>query len=291
MDPNTLVGFDVEIADLLATRARADAAFRVRQLHSIDQSVARGDADIGLSGIEDTAARRPTMAVTVPYYAFREVLERARRRRGAVSGRSAISRAGASATLGGTIAYEILLRAEREYGLTAVSYEDDVHPYSIWCSAAWMPCCSTTSWRTAASGPQRVHDPAGSVASSHYVGVLSPANAALRDRVNEILRRRCGTARSNEFSANGRSGTTISRRCTSACWRAKRSRRSCGPTPRDAASTHVAVGRRRSGICRRCSARRSSPFAVVHSMALAVALGVLIASGRVYGKRVVRARC
>ena len=34
------------------------------------------------------------------------------------------------ATLGGTIAYEILLRAEREHGLTAVSYEDDVHPYT-----------------------------------------------------------------------------------------------------------------------------------------------------------------
>jgi polar amino acid transport system substrate-binding protein len=34
------------------------------------------------------------------------------------------------ATLGGTIAYEILLRAESIYGLHAVSHEDDVHPYS-----------------------------------------------------------------------------------------------------------------------------------------------------------------
>ena len=33
-------------------------------------------------------------------------------------------------TLGGTIAYEILLRAEREFGLQAISYDDDVHPYS-----------------------------------------------------------------------------------------------------------------------------------------------------------------
>src|SRR5258705_137472 len=33
-------------------------------------------------------------------------------------------------TLAGTIAYEILLKAEREVGLTAVSYEDDLHPYS-----------------------------------------------------------------------------------------------------------------------------------------------------------------
>ena len=41
---------------------------------SIDQSIARGDADIGLSGIEDTPARRAAMAVTIPYYEFREVL-------------------------------------------------------------------------------------------------------------------------------------------------------------------------------------------------------------------------
>ena len=41
---------------------------------SIDQSIARGDADIGLSGIEDTPARRAGYAVTLPYYQFREVL-------------------------------------------------------------------------------------------------------------------------------------------------------------------------------------------------------------------------
>ena len=44
------------------------------QFTSIDQSIARGDAEIGLSGIEDTPARRATLSVTVPYYEFREVL-------------------------------------------------------------------------------------------------------------------------------------------------------------------------------------------------------------------------
>ena len=33
------------------------------------------------------------------------------------------------ATLSGTIAYDLLLAAEREHGITAVSYDDDVHPY------------------------------------------------------------------------------------------------------------------------------------------------------------------
>ena len=41
----------------------------VRKLHTF-----RGDADIGLSGIEDTPARRASAAPTIPYYEFREVL-------------------------------------------------------------------------------------------------------------------------------------------------------------------------------------------------------------------------
>src|SRR5215467_3179155 len=73
-DPNTLVGFDVEIANLMARGLGRTPRFVLVSFYSIDQSVARGDAEVGLSGIEDTDARRATMAVTVPYYAFREVL-------------------------------------------------------------------------------------------------------------------------------------------------------------------------------------------------------------------------
>src|SRR5262245_25313097 len=73
-DPDALVGFDVEIADLIARGLSQRPRFVLVQFAQIDQSVARGDAAIGLSGIEDTPARRSTMAVTVPYYEFREVL-------------------------------------------------------------------------------------------------------------------------------------------------------------------------------------------------------------------------
>ena len=77
---------------------------------SIDQSIARGDADIGLSGIEDTPARRATLAVTVPYYEFREVLTVRTGDAGRL--RTLADLAGRRVgTLGGTIAYEILLRA------------------------------------------------------------------------------------------------------------------------------------------------------------------------------------
>src|SRR4030095_15383337 len=73
-DPAKLVGFDVEIADLIARGLDRTPSFVFVTFTSIDQSVDRGDADIGLSGIEDTPTRRAVMAPTIPYYRFREVL-------------------------------------------------------------------------------------------------------------------------------------------------------------------------------------------------------------------------
>jgi ABC-type taurine transport system ATPase subunit len=66
-DPDTLVGFDVEIADLIARGLGRTPRFVLVSFAYIDQSIARGDADIGLSGIEDTPARRSTLSATVPY--------------------------------------------------------------------------------------------------------------------------------------------------------------------------------------------------------------------------------
>ena len=92
-------------------------------------------------------------------------------------------------TLAGTIAYEILLRAEREFGIQAVSYDDDVHPYSDLVigrlDAVLLDNVLAERRARALSGftiqPQ-------SVATSHYVGVLAVRNAELRDKINEILR-------------------------------------------------------------------------------------------------------
>ena len=72
--PDDVAGFDVEIADLIAHGLGRKPVFININFTSIDQSVERGDAEIGLSGIEDTPARRASMAPTVPYYEFREVL-------------------------------------------------------------------------------------------------------------------------------------------------------------------------------------------------------------------------
>jgi polar amino acid transport system substrate-binding protein len=72
-DPSRLVGFDVEVAELIAKGLGREPRFVEVAFTSIDQSIVRGDADIGLSGIEDTPARRAGYAVTLPYYQFREV--------------------------------------------------------------------------------------------------------------------------------------------------------------------------------------------------------------------------
>ena len=288
-DPDHLVGFDVEIATLLAEGLGRDPKFVFVGFASIDQSVARGDAEIGLSGIEDTPARRAAMAVTIPYYEFREVLTvraaDAQRFRtlADLSGRRV-------ATLGGTIAYEILLKAERARGPTAVSYDDDVHPYEDLVNGRVDAVLldNVLANRRVKRLPGLVVQPE-SVAVSHYVGEFSTANSALRDQSNEILK------------AAMKDGTLerIFRKWE--VWnddQAELYRRVLAGEPVAPIvgfDTSDAV----SGVSRWEATRRYVPSllraALVTialsclSMALAVALGMAIASGRVYGRGVVRA--
>src|SRR5262245_54239408 len=52
--PDQVEGFDVDVAALMARGLGRVSRFVMIYFTSIDQSIARGDADIGLSGIEDT---------------------------------------------------------------------------------------------------------------------------------------------------------------------------------------------------------------------------------------------
>jgi polar amino acid transport system substrate-binding protein len=187
-DPTRVVGFDVDLAGLIARGLGREPRFVEVAFASIDQSIARGDAEIGLSGIEDTPARRASYAVTVPYYQFREVLSV----RSADAGQFrtlADLRGRRVGTLGGTIAYEILLHAERESGVVAVSYEDDVHPYSDLLigrlDAVLLDNVLAERRSRTTSGFVTHPEP---IAVSHYVGVLSPGNSELRDRIDRILK-------------------------------------------------------------------------------------------------------
>jgi polar amino acid transport system substrate-binding protein len=186
--PDRVTGFDVEIAELFARQLERTPEFINITFTSIDQSILRGDADVGMSGIEDTPARRATLAVTMPYYEFREVLSV----RDADAGRYrsvADLRGRSVGTLAGTIAYEILLRAEREHGIHAVSYEDDVHPYSdlLLGRVDAVLLDNVLAQRRHRTMRGFTIQPE-SVAIGHYVAVLSPQNAPLRDALNEVLR-------------------------------------------------------------------------------------------------------
>jgi polar amino acid transport system substrate-binding protein len=287
-DPDSLVGFDVEIAELIAARLGRRPRFVLAAFASIDQSIARGDADIGLSGIEDTPARRSTLAATIPYYAFREVL--AVRNADLDRFRTLDDLAGRRvATLGGTIAYEILLQAERESGLVPVSYDDDVHPYSdlvLGRVDAVLLDNVLAERRRATMGGFSIQ--AESVATGHYVGVLAAGNTMLRDEVNAIL---LGAMRDGTLERIFR---------TWQVWNADQpglhARLLAGEPVEPYSGTSLPRGPAESRwqILARYvpSLLRASVVTLAlscTSMALAVMLGVLIACGRVYGNRVSRA--
>ncbi len=73
-DPAKVRGFDVEVAQAIAHGLDREPLFVQVAFSSIDASVARGDFDIGMSGVEDTPARRTMLVVTIPYFEFHEVL-------------------------------------------------------------------------------------------------------------------------------------------------------------------------------------------------------------------------
>ncbi len=187
-DPTRVVGFDVEIAELIAHRAGRTPRFVQVEFSSLDPSARRGDFDIALSGIEDTPTRRAALAVSIPYYEFREVITvRAADRDRFVT--LADLRGRQVATLGGTMAFELLLAAEKVDGITAVSYDDDVHPYSDLAvgrvDAVLLD--NVLADRALRHHPGLRTQPAP-VATGHYVVVSARENTAVIAQVDETLR-------------------------------------------------------------------------------------------------------
>lgn len=284
-NPNQLVGFDVEIAALIATGLGRSPQFQLVSFASLDQAIARGDADIALSGIEDTAARRAALAPTIPYYEFREVLAVRDADRPRVHTLNDL-KGRRVATLGGTIAYEILLAAERNIGLQAVSYDDDVHPYEdlvLGRVDAVLLDNVLADRRARQLGGFSVVP--GSVATGHYVAVLSRDNAPLRDAIDEILRSAMRDGRLEHILRKWSVWNTEQ----SALYEKLLKREPVAPvigielhavdSPWVAAQRYFPALIRAAGvtIVLSCAA-----------MALAVAVGVLIATGRVYGNRMLR---
>jgi polar amino acid transport system substrate-binding protein len=280
-DPTRVVGFDVEIASLLAEGLGRVPRFIQVGFTSLDPAAARGDFDIGLSGIEDSAARRARLAVTIPYYEFREILtvreaDRDRFRT------LADLRGRRIATLGATLAYDLLVAAQAEHGIVPVTYEDDVHPYSD--LALGRVDAVLLDYVLAERGVRRnagLVNQTTDMGVGYYVGILAPEQTALRDRINEILR---------EAMRDGRLEAIFQRW---EMWNEDQPRLYARILSGSATELVPAAGALVPDTWE--AARRYLPAllraAVITlilscaAMALAVAIGVLIASGRVYGSR------
>jgi polar amino acid transport system substrate-binding protein len=228
------------------------------------------------------------MAATVPYYEFREVLSV--RDGDAMRFRTLADLRGRRiGTLGGTIAHEILLRAEPELGIRAISYDDDVHPYSdllIGRIDAVLLDNVLAERRTRTL--QKITTHAQSIAVGHYIGVLAARDTELRDRIDQILRdaMRDGTLEKifRKWNVWNDDQPGLHARVLSGNFAAEKT----GPATLDPPSS---LSPWQSTVNYLPSLLRASLLTIVLSclaMAFAVILGIAIASGRVYGNSPVK---
>ena len=285
-DPTKVRGFDVDIAAMIAQGLGREPQFIQVAWASIEQSVARGDFAIGMSGLEDRPALRARFAVSLPYYEFREVLAV----RAADSARIrtlADLRGRRVATLGATLAWDMVLAAKTEHAVIPVSYDDDVHPYTDLVGgrvdAVLLDHVLAERSRRRVGG--FVIQPVA-LARGHYVAVLAAGDSALRDSVNVTLRARMRDGslervfrswnvwdgQQAEFQQRLLLGpTSLSITDTAALLQAPRTAPSIAtylPALLQAAVVTLALS--------------------VLAMALAVLVGIGLAAGRVYGPRPVR---
>ena len=278
--PSRVRGFDVDIAGMIARGLGREPRFVQVAWSSIEESVERGDFDIGMSGVEDRAELRARHAVTMPYYEFQEVL--AVRPADSARFRTLADLAGRRvATLGATTAYRLLLAAQRRDGVVPVSYDDDVHPYIdlVGGRVDAVLLDNIIAARSLRRTGGFVIQPVP-VATGHYVGVLARADGALRDSVDVILRARMRDGSlERKFRAWGvwsDAEAGFFRRELAAAPESGAS----APRPRRAVATYVPALLRAALVTLLLSCL---------AMALAVTAGAGVAAGRVYGPGPVRA--
>jgi len=280
-DPAKVRGFDVEVAEEIAKGLGRKPQFVQVQFSSIDQSVARGDFDIGMSGVEDTPPRRAALAATIPYFEFQEVLavRDADRNRFRTLPDLRGHRVG---TLGGTIAYDRLLEAQQKEGVIVVSYDDDVHPYEDLQQGRLDAVLldNIIVARSMKRVPGLYVQPVP-VTTGHYIAVLAKENAALRDRVDAILRARMADGTLERIYRRWNIWDEYQPKFFASVLAAKPAPAAApAPPPPPPASRAQVVPPYLPALL------RASLITIVLScaaMALAVLVGVFIASGRVYG--------
>ncbi|MEO8191673.1 MAG: ABC transporter substrate-binding protein/permease [Acidobacteriota bacterium] len=279
---------DVEIAGLIAGALGRTPLFVQVAFTSIDASVERGDFVVGLSGVEDLPARRAAHAVTVPYFEFREVLtvRTGDRRRFRTLSDLRGRRIG---TLSGTLAYDLLAAGRATGGFELVSYDDDVHPYGDLAEgrldAVLLDHIIAQRALRHIAGLTMQPD---AVATGRYVGVLAKRNAALRDRIDQVLRRAMTDGTLEGILRRWNVWDDAQPKLFSRVLAERPA--SAAPAPAPATRPASSAGTR--ALAYLPALLRAALITLLLSclaMALAVAAGVVLASGRIYGGPVVRA--
>ncbi len=294
-NPANVRGFDVEIAGMIADGLGRTPQFVQVAWTSIDQSVERGDFQLGMSGVEDRPALRAAHAVTIPYYEFHEVLavRTADRDRFRSLADLAKHRVG---TLAATMAYEILTTDGAQSGIAAVSYDDDVHPYEDLIAGRLDAVLldNIIAERSLRKLGGFVIQPTP-IATGHYVGVMAKRDSVLRDSVNAILRARMRDGSlEKSFRAwnvwSDAEGKYLARAGVDTVASAQ------APTGPSVANKSAAPANGTGGLASLATyapalARAAVITAILSclSMALAVMVGIFVASGRVYGNVISRA--
>ncbi len=281
-DPSRQVGFEVDIANLVAAHLHRQPSFTFVAFSSINQSLRRGDFDVSFCGLEEITAQRTGMTATIPYYQFREILtvraaDKDRFRSLAdLRGRSV-------ATLAATQAFELLKRAETTYGITAVSYEDDVHPYSDLqvgrVDAVVLD--NVVAGREQLRHPDVVSQPVV-LEVGYYVGILAPSNVALRDQINAAL---LAAMKDGRLEAIFRKWSLWNDDQPALYARVLAERQTALPgQPLQTTGTDGWPHAVRNYLPMLLTASLVTIGLSCASMALAVAVGILVATGRVYGR-------
>ncbi|HNV76870.1 MAG TPA: ABC transporter substrate-binding protein/permease [Gemmatimonadaceae bacterium] len=278
--PDSMRGFDVEIAEMIAKGLGRTPRFVQVAFASIDASVERGDFDVGLSGVEDRPELHERHSPSLPYFEFREVL--AVRVADSARYRSLDDLAGRRVgTLGATLAYRMLLAEQSRTGLVAVSYDDDVHPYTDLVEGRLDAVLldhiiAERSFKRI--GGFRIQPDA--FARGHYIAIFAKGDSALRDSANAVLRARM---RDGSLEATFRRWDVWDAEQAALFQRVLADSAATRPEPSTASA---------SSIARYIPALlRGAGLTLVLSclaMLLAVSLGVAIAAGRVYGPPAVR---
>ncbi|MEP6768460.1 MAG: ABC transporter substrate-binding protein/permease [Acidobacteriota bacterium] len=288
-DPSAVRGMDVEIAAMIGRALGRPAHFVQVAFTSIDASVERGDFAVGLSGVEDLPARRAAHALTVPYFEFHEVLtvrtaDRPRFRTLAdLRGR----RVG---TLSGTLAYDLLAARRGSEGLELVSYDDDVHPYGDLAEGRLDAVLldHIIAQRALRHVAGLAIQPEA-VATGRYVGVLAKRNSALRNRIDEVLK---ASMRDGALEGILRRWNVWDDAQPRLFARVLAGRASPDTTPPPLPAAHPPSPAGTRVLAYLPALLRAALVTLLLSclaMALAVAAGVVLASGRIYGGSLVRA--